>query len=203
MAISFMLCGVVNVSAAEYVKDVVSEDYASLEKSSFLAPGDFNADGKVSAVDIAQLRVFFLKGTEEPMNSDVNGDGYVDLRDIVRQKKNSVNIPEFISEGAMQLNGNSVYSGEFLSLLGTGATYEISYSYKSETPIKVVINGLGDEIVYESEVALDIVSVTHTFKTPLSITDLSDVELQIIGSGTIEDFSITRVNMDNELVENW
>lgn len=48
--------------------------------------GDINKDGKVNSVDISMLRTALLTGnTTEIM--DVNGDKYVDIRDLVKLKK--------------------------------------------------------------------------------------------------------------------
>ena len=103
----------------------------------------------------------------------------------------------------MSLNGNSSYKGEFISVLGTGAEYEVSYTYKSNSDLLVKINGLSEEIVYENEPAADSTTVTKTFKTPLNLTETDGIEFQIIGVGSVENISVTRINMDNELVENW
>ena len=215
LVLTLLTCSMLNVSATTYVKNVVS-DFTTADDCSFLAPGDLNADGRVDSVDSVELRKLLLKGNddtsyvavyaaneESAKYSDINGDSFVNLKDLVRQKKNMVEDFKFITDGEMALNGNSAYNGEFISVLGTGASYEISYSYKSDAPVKIKINGLGDEIVYEDAAAAEMTAVTHTFKTPLSIGEVSGIELQIIGVGTVKDFTVTRINMDNELVENW
>ena len=215
LVLTLLICSTLSVSATTYVKNVVS-DFTTAADCDFLAPGDLNADGKVDAADSVKLRqllisdlgdgsyntVFAAKG-EVSKYSDTNGDDFVNLKDLLRQKKNLAENFEFISDEAMSINGNSAYNGEFISVLGTGASYKISYSYKSDTPVKVRINGLGEQIVYEDAAATKITSVIHTFKTPLSIDETAGIELQIIGVATVKDFTVTRINMDNELVENW
>jgi len=211
---AFSVVSASGVTAAEYVENVVSEDFTSACK--FLAPGDMDADGSVNAEDAVALRklllsnsgdktydaVFAAKGSEAKY-SDINGDSLVDIKDLVRQKKNLTENFVFVENGAMSLNGNSSYKGDFISVLGSGAEYEISYTYKSDSDLLVKINGLSEKIVYENEAATDSTTVTKTFKTPLTLTETDGIELQIIGVGSVENISVTRINMDNDLVENW
>lgn len=216
LALAIMACSAVGVSAATYVANVVNADFASAATCEFLAPGDMNADGAVNATDVTALRtlllselgggdydVVFAANGIDAKYSDVNGDTTVDARDVVRLKKNMAESFQFISDGVMILNGNSSYKGDFLSVMGTGATYSVSYDYKSDAPVKVVISGLGDDIVFEDAAASSLTTVTHTLETPFSIETQDSIELKIIGVGTIDNFSVTRVNMDNELTENW
>jgi len=216
LAVAFSMCSALGVSAENYVANVVDDDFSSATECEFLAPGDLNGDGSVNAIDSVELRKLMLSDLDDKSYdavyasegdtakySDVNGDDNVDIKDLVRQKKELAENFVLVSNGAMSLNGNSAYSGEFISVMGTGATYEISYSYESEASIKIIINGLGDEIIYENDAVSELTSVTYTLKTPLSIDDVTGIELQIIGVGTVEDFSVTRINMDNELVESW
>lgn len=211
---AFLVVGTLGVTAAEYVENVVSEDFTSAGE--FLAPGDMDANGSVNAEDAVALRelllnnngdkaydaVYAAKGAEAKY-SDINGDDLVDIKDLVRQKKNLTENFVFIENGAMSLNGNSSYKGEFISVLGTGAEYEVSYTYKSDSDLLVKINGLSEEIVYENEPVADSTTVIKTFKTPLTLTETDSIELQIIGVGSVEYISVTRINMDNDLVENW
>lgn len=216
LAAAFSVIGMLSVSATEYVEKVVAEDFTTASACEFIAPGDLNADGSVNADDSVSLRKLLLSNLEdksydavyaskgaEAKYSDINGDKNVDIKDLVRQKKNLTENFVFIEDGAMSLNGNSAYIGEFISVLGSGAEYEISYTYKSDSSIKVMINGLSEEIVYENEAASDSTTVTNTFKTPLTLAEANGIELQIIGVGLVENISVTRINMDNDLVENW
>ena len=194
LATAFCIICTLSVSATQYVEKVVNEDFSLKSECLFLAPGD----------DLVSLRKMFLNdNSAKSIYSDVNGDEMVDIRDLVRLKKNIANNFEFIDNGVMLLNGNSAYKGDFISVMGTGAEYELEYTYKSNSPIKVKINGLGEEITYESDASADYITVTQTFKTPLKITKSNDIELQIIGVGSIKNFKVTRINMDNEHVENW
>lgn len=210
----FSVVSALSAAATEYVENVISEDFTAA--CDFLAPGDMDANGVINSTDSVSLRKLLLNNRvdktydelyastgEQAMYSDVNGDSFVDIRDLVRQKKNLATNLEFIENGAMQLNGNSSYNGEFISVLGSGAEYEISYTYKSESKLLIKINGLSEQIIYENDPSADSVTVTKTFKTPLTITGTDGIEFQIIGVGTIEDISVTRINMDNELVNKW
>ena len=204
LATAFCIICTLSVSATQYVEKVVNEDFSLKSECLFLAPGDLDADGSANADDMVSLRKMFLNdNSAKSIYSDVNGDEMVDARDLVRLKKNIANNFEFIDNGVMLLNGNSAYKGDFISVMGTGAEYELEYTYKSNSPIKVKINGLGEEITYESDASADYITVTQTFKTPLKITKSNDIELQIIGVGSIKNFKVTRINMDNEHVENW
>lgn len=216
MALALLISGAVNVSAAKYVATVVEEDFASAAASKFVAPGDMNADGSLNADDASTLRkqLISAQGTgsydavvsakgEASKYSDINGDGIVDIRDLVRQKKNTVANRQFISGGTMTVNGNCAYGGDFLSAMGTGATYVVSYAYKSDAPIKVVISGMGEDVVYENAASSTLTTVTEILKTPLAFDANGGVELKIVGTGTVDNFVVTRINMDNELSENW
>lgn len=202
LIILILSCSNVSVFATEYHENVIAEDFSS-NSTDFLIPGDMDSNGVFNASDLSFLRKQLLEDEEKSIYSDVNGDGYIDARDIVRQKKNLVEIISFVHDGKMILNGKTVYNGDVLSKLGSGASYQISCSYTSETPITIKVSGLKEEIVCVGEVAENTTTYTHSFKTPLNLADISDVSVCIIGTGNIEDFEITRVNMDNELVENW
>lgn len=210
---SCMLC----VSATEYTVDVLAEDFAAAD-CDFLAPGDLDADGALNATDAVSLRklliedetdgtytaVYTAKG-EEAKYSDVNGDDAVNILDLVRQKKNIANEFTLVdtAEGTMALNGNTAYTGEFVSKMGTGAEYKVAFSYKSDSAIKIKINSMGEEpIVIEKAAANDLTAVEEVIKTPLEFAE-NGIEFQIIGQGEVSEVSVTRTNMDNEYSENW
>lgn len=216
LTLAILLCGSLSVSASSYVSNVVCEDFSSADSCNFLAPGDMNADGLVNAVDAAELRKLLLKGFNDSSYtavfaalgsdakySDVNGDAEINIVDLVRQKKHMAESFSFVKDGVMQLNGKSAYAGEFTSIMGTGASYVIKYSYKSDASIKVIISGLGDDIVYENAAVAEMTAVEYTIKTPLSLAAADGIELQIIGVGVVDSFSVNRINMDNEFVEIW
>ena len=214
MAVIALTCGSLSVFAASTVEKVVAEDFNSASDCKFLAPGDTNADGKVSADDLVALRQLLLSDMKDnsytavykvngnsAKYSDINGDGLVNVKDLVRQKKNSAKNFVFVDNGRMMLNGNSAFKGAFTSVLGTGTVYEISITYKSDSPIKVKLADLGEEIIFELKSSLS--QVTKTFETPITIEDAENIEFQIIGVATIDKISVTRANMDNDLVDNW
>ena len=212
IALTLILNGIFTVSAKTYVTNIISGNFESADECKFLIPGDINADGYVNALDMTELKKMIMNGTgnasyqsfyssfgKSAKYSDVNGDGLVDIRDLVRQKKNTVLNVNFIEDGTMQLNGNSAFNGDFISQLGTGASYKITYSYKSNQPVKIKLNGMGDTVTFEDAVAQEYTTVTHTFKTPLSFGNYDGIELQIIGVAKIKNFSVLRTDMDNEL----
>ena len=183
---------------------VVSEDFASDSDCSFLAPGDMNGDGKVSAEDLVILKQLLINNEngnsyssvyeangEIAKYSDVNGDGFVDIKDLVRQKKNAAESFVFIDKGAMVLNGNSSFKGAFTSVLDKGAVYEISLTYKSEAPIMVKIADLNEEIVFEAKNSVS--TVTKTFKTGATVNDKNGIDLQLIGVASIEKITVSKV----------
>jgi len=201
------------VSEADVV-NVIEEGFESESDCRFLAPGDINADGKVNADDLVILRQLLLNNTKDSSYdavyeangeiarySDINGDGFVNLKDLVRMKKNLADNFVFVSNGAMSLNGNSSYKGAFTSLLAEDATYEISLTYKSDSPIIVKIADLSEEIVFDA--VDDVSTVTKTFETPSTITDTEGIDFRIIGVASVESISVTRINMDNDMVDDW
>lgn len=215
LALIALLSGVLSVSATSYVVDVLSEDFAAAE-CEFLAPGDLNADKSLDAADAVSLRKILIEdetdGTyaavytanADAKYADVNGDDSVNILDLVRQKKNTAADFEIVDteQGAMVLNGNSAYAGDLFSVMGTGADYKVSFSYKSDSPVKVKINSMGEEIVIEKAAASDWTTVEETVKTPLAFAE-NGIELQIIGEGLVNDISLSRTNMDNDYSENW
>lgn len=201
LALALLACSAIGASAATYVANVVDEDFASASDCSFSAPGDMNADGALNATDATSLRKLMLGNSNS--HGDINGDFAIDVRDLVRQKKVIAAQEQHIVDGALALNGSSVYSGDFLAKIGTGASYVINFDYMSEAPIKVVISGLGDDIVLEAAASTTLTSATFTQKMPLTKIASGDAELRIVGVGTVDNFSVTRINMDNELIESW
>ena len=50
-------------------------------------PGDLNGDGKVNVMDLIRLKRHIADGTEVVGNADVNGDGKVNVMDLIRLKR--------------------------------------------------------------------------------------------------------------------
>ena len=50
-------------------------------------PGDLNGDGKVNVMDLIRLKRYLADGTEVVGNADVNGDGKVNVMDLIRLKR--------------------------------------------------------------------------------------------------------------------
>lgn len=206
-----LMCGSLSVCAASYV---IAEDFANASDCKFLAPGDMDADGTVVADDLVMLKQLLLskKGGnsyndvykangETAKYSDINGDGFVNIIDLVRQKKNSAKNSTFITDSVMVLNGNSAFTGAFTSVLGANAVYDIGLTYKSDSPVIIKISDLDEEIVFDA--ASKTTTVVKSFETSANITNASGIDFQIIGVASIDDISVVRVNLDNDLADNW
>ena len=50
-------------------------------------PSDLNGDGKVNVMDLIRLKRYLADGTEVVGNADVNGDGKVNVMDLIRLKR--------------------------------------------------------------------------------------------------------------------
>lgn len=211
LSIVTLMCGSLSVSAASYV---IEEDFLSVSDCEFLAPGDMDADGQVVADDLVLLKQLLLNPKksniytdvykeigEASKYSDINGDGFINVIDLVRQKKNLAENSAFVSGGVMSLNGNSAYKGDFTSSLSANAVYDISITYKSDSPIKVKMADLEKEFVFEA--SQNTKTVVKTFETPSVINDAQGIDFQIIGVVSIDDISVVRVNLDNDLADNW
>ncbi|MBE6787007.1 MAG: hypothetical protein E7537_01510 [Ruminococcaceae bacterium] len=207
----FIILNFLVVSAKKYQKDVVVCDFKNGE-SAFLIPGDYDGNGLIDESDINNLRALILSiknnnysGVfENDLNtiySDSNGDAIIDIRDLVIQYENKDK--NFIIDGSLMLNGNSAFSKELLSNLGTGAEYKIQYSYEDNGDIKVKLNGIDNLILDKTSTEKNdgLITVTREIKTPFIIEEVKGIELQLVGFGKVKEFSITRVNMDNELID--
>ncbi len=184
LAFTFVFCGVLGASAAKYVANVIADrsDYAS-----FVQPGDMDVNNMVDDADAGILKEILLADTSDGY-SDVNGDGETNICDLVLQDSQ----PDLFVDGAkINLNGKSIYKEDIGSILTTGAKYKITFAKTGD--VKVVIKGLGSEI---STVATD-----YAFTTPLTIST-TDVELYVVGNGTIENLKLARVDMDNDVAVN-
>ena len=194
----------------QYVDEVnlIAEDFDTASQCKFLSPGDMNADGEVSADDLVILKRLLLSNAkdnsytamyeangETAKYSDVNGDGFVNIKDLVRQKKNLANNSAFVADGVMSLNGNSAFTGVFTSVLDEGAVYEVSLTYKSDSPVTVKIRDLDKEIVFGA--VSKVTTSTKTFQVPTNVIDTKGIEFQIIGMASVENISVTKVDVDN------
>jgi len=183
-------------SAARYATFAVDEDFSAAAECDFLEPGDMNADGSLNAADLTALCQVLLNDTQHSY-SDVNGDRQTNVLDLIRAKKNSVSV--FVNDGSMNLNGNSIYNGEFISALRTGVTYQIRCRYRSTSAVTVLVNGLGQEKVFTlASTDGEWATVTNNFNTSLTIASHTGIELQVIGVASVDDFEIKQLNTDNE-----
>lgn len=203
---------VLSISAKSYVVNVLSDDFSDAGKSEFLPAGDLNADKKIDSTDITSLKKIILKNNtdstytavygeygDEALYADVTGDGMVNIIDLVRQKKLSAGSYEVVENGALVLKGNTAYKNDLLSVMGTGAKYRVQFTYKSSDSVTLKLNSMGEEIKIEKDAADRETTVSEIITAPLSFAD-DGIDLQIIcKDGIIKDFSITRIDMDNEI----
>ena len=180
-------------AAVRYYTYAVNEDFSS--RGAFLAPGDVNGDKNFSSSDISLLRNILL-GKGDSDYSDVTGEGLTDIKDLVRAKTNI--LATFVSGGNMNLNGNSVYSGNFATKLNTGVTYKITCRYKANSAVNVKISGLDSEKSFSLASAGSFTTVTENFTTPFAINNPENVKLRIVGAATVDSFKIEQINSDNE-----
>ncbi len=185
LALTLITGSMLGVSAAKYVANVVSEDFE--EATKFLIPGDLNANGEIENDDYESLRGLILNGKTAQF-SDVNGIDGTDIRDLVLQDINSKS--DFVANGVMNLNGKSFYNAEMGSVLSTGAEYKLTYNASEDVEVKLVgISGA------------EVTASGDTFKTPLNLSN-AEIQLYVVGEGTVEQIAITRINMDNDYAVN-
>lgn len=185
LALVFVFSAVLGVSAAKYVANVVatSKDYVS-----FVQPGDLNADKAINTADAKALKGLILQDKADTY-SDVNGDAVTNICDLVLQDAQ----PEtFVDGNTINLNGKSVYNTDIASVLNTGAKYKITFTATGDVTVK--INGIND--INGAAITTD--TTDYVFKTPLTISDAANAELQIIGEGEVSNFKLVRVDMDND-----
>ena len=183
LVLAVALSCVLSVSAAKYVTNVISKssDYAA-----FVQPGDTNMDKKVDASDYSELREMLLNNVASRY-SDVNGDEDTDICDLVLQSEQ----PDAFVDGAkITLKGKSVYGADIKAALTAGAKYKLTFKKTGDVTVK--ISGIKD---YNGNVIATSAS-DYIFKTPKTI---SDVSLEIVGDGTIENLKLVRVDMDNDV----
>lgn len=199
---------------------------AGFENSSacgFAAPGDLNVDGEVAADDLVMLKKIVIQSEKanysevylafgnEAKYSDVNGDEAVNVLDLVRLKKNLSDVVSFIESGigvnesgGMNLNGNTAYVEDIVSSLDEDCYYKISYSYKSNSDIKVRIAGITDKSQsFVSPQSNEWKNCSHIIGISENLVKGSEIELQITGKAAIDNFSIEKVVIDNDLSEAW
>lgn len=176
----------------------MQESFLSAGESEFLILGYTNDDGTLNTIDAADYRKFVLGTVDiEEAYADVTGDGIISLVDLIRQQKNIAVLDDIIKDGNFVLNDKSVYKENVSQNMRAGAKYMLVMNHKADRDITVKFNGekltaaAADE-VYEYE-----------FTTPFTVTPTGGIDLQLIGVGTVNGFSIKAFDTDNELVENW
>ncbi len=204
------LAGSFSVSAVKYKSNIVKDDFSSSSDSLFVCPGDVDYNGELNAGDLTSIisTILTSEGTSyssivankpAAKYSDVNGDGYINIIDLIRIKKNIADNNFFKSGGTMSFYGKCVYSKSLTNDLATGASYKISYKYKAEAPLTVKLNLIGEEKTYNNSVSSEWQTVEYTVSSQLSKGSAADFDLVISGKGVLDNFSITRINMDNEM----
>lgn len=179
---------------------VISENFD--KQISFVAMGDIDCNGDTDSEDLTLLKKFLLgSGSGLLKYGDVKKDGFVNLIDLVRLKKNiaAVYVPTKIENNSLILNGTAYYTGEFLSLLKPNTQYNIVCSVLSADGIEIAINGIKSQ-----PVVIDISSsgskskvCNRVFTTGETIEVNSGLELSFTGSGTVYSIAI------NEISDSW
>lgn len=210
LLVSALLACSMGVCAERYKASVVSDNFTDASKTLFLLPGDMNADGVANANDLPILINILLRSETTDYSaicsgeltgsiySDTNGDESVNILDLVRAKKNIANASDFVSNGSLNVNGRSIYSGEINANMSAGVTYTVTYKYKTTSALKFKLNLQGDVDVRNYGPSDSWQTVSYDVTVPLTKVVPEGIEAQIIGVGQVDDFSI-KANIDNEL----
>jgi len=183
LSLAVVFSCVLSVSAAKYVKNVISK---SSDYVSFVQPGDVDFDKDVDADDGLALKEMLLYNAASPY-SDVNGDDDTNVCDLVLQDEQ----PDTFLDGAkITLKGKSVYRADLASKMNAGAKYKLTFTKTGDVTVR--IDGIKD---YNGN-AISTEASDYVFKTPKAVSDFS---LEIIGDGTIENLKLVRVDMDNDV----
>lgn len=186
-AFSLLATGALSASAAP----TISEDFS--DGIPFVALGDLDADGKLASSDLTMLRQILLSidGVASKY-ADSNADGSVNVKDIVRLKKDiaALKNPAVIEDGVLKLNGKAYFANELVSLLKTDTEYQITYDVISEEGITIAVNGATEKVYTSGKGAK---SFSHILKTGDSLTANSGLELSLSGVGTIDNIVISEI----------
>ena len=213
------MCSTFCVLAAESPNITINfEDGTSC---GFIPPGDLNADGRIAAEDLGILRKILFNTTKESYSavyaqigstakySDANGDGRVNILDLVRAKNCSLKIFMDLTAGTndsvgMNINGNVSYNKELSNLLQEDKYYRISFTYKAEEKLVLTIQGISDQVyTFVANENTKWQTKSYLFATSEEFISTSDIELQIRGMGIVDDISITPCNVDNDISDIW
>lgn len=212
------VCSAFCVSAAD--TDTVTFDFEA-GSGDFIPPGDLNANGRVDAEDLVLLKKVLLSTTKAGYSevyaeigidakfSDANGDGNVNILDLVRAKKSAAKT--FIGTdvgingtAGMNIYGNVAYSGELTQMLKADKYYRISFDYKADSALKLTVNGISNQVyAFESKASDDWQTETYLIATAEEFGTVSDIVLQICGSGVVDNIKITPCIIDNDLADPW
>lgn len=100
-----------------------------------LLKGDFNGDCEINSVDLIYMRKALLEGDVTDTDYDINKDNVVDIRDLVKIKKNAV-----ISPVGDSFNGYSlVFADDF-----EGTTLDSGWTFNTFTNETVKIKASGN-----------------------------------------------------------
>lgn len=194
-AITLLASGTLNSAAAE--NEVISVDFGN--SRSFAALGDLDVDGKLASSDLTLLRKILLKTSDEGEKyANVNGDEKINIRDLVRLKKDIADDkkPAAVVDGALELNGTAYYTDELVSLMKPNTEYQITYKVASENGIEISVKGAkADTVVYNSGKGTK--TFSHILKTGETLTPDSGLELALSGVGTIDEITV------NEITDSW
>ena len=194
VAVVLVFAGSFSVSAARYKSKLVSDDFADASASKFICPGDIVKNGVVDESDTGKMRKILLEIDDEVDYSDVDFDGHVDLIDLVKCEQS---IGNGFQNGQLSFNGKCVYAPKLST--NTGAGYQVTYRYKTAGGFKVQFNLAGELKTYTETSTGEWKTATYDITSfPKRGSAQPDFDLLIDGDGTLDDFSIKRVNMDND-----
>lgn len=196
-ALSLVLTSAVfgGISANAETETVLSVDFSNPNDEDLFRyrnlAGDLDDDGAINATDLTVHKKVLLEISEETDLCDVNGDGNIDILDLVRLKKLTVNgVPALVENNALEFDGTVSYKGAIVSQMTANTYYKISYSYKTDDTLTVRLNGVSaNGIIKEHSAKSDMTDVEFVVLAD-SLNANTGLELIFEGSGTIDDLSI-------------
>lgn len=189
---SVMFGGVVTDAAAD---SILSVDFSSADDEALFKycniVGDLDNDGQTAATDLTLLSKTLLGMLTETKSHDVNKDGVVDIRDLIRLKKLVVKgVPSLVQDNAMVFDGTVSYTGEIVSLMTADTYYKVSFTYKTDSSFTVTLNGVAQNSVVKNYSLKSDMTEAGFIVYADALTVNSGSELIFEGKGTIDNISI-------------
>ena len=200
---------VIGVSAAE--ANTVVLDFNDAANAGFVVFGDIDANGAIDAEDLANLKKMIIgKATEaDDKYADANGDGKINVLDMVLQKKNAgkavVSATGGVdNSGALNVFGNVALSSSLAETLKADSYQKLSFDYKAEKDITITIKGISDkEYVFVCPANAEFAAKEFIFATAETFTATDAIEVQISGAGVVDNIVIVPTVIDNDITDSW